>query len=180
MLALLALCPSRRKDFAALEIGKTFRQTKGRWWIALPGRATKMGSPEERPLPEWMNPYIDLYLSEARPVLLKASTAPTDALWISSNTGGPMNAGDVGALITQTTEQTIGVGISPHLFRSADATTAAEAAPDMPHLASALLGHKDAQITEEHYIRASSLNAANRFADVILRKYYRRQAVSET
>ena len=45
-------------------------------------------------------------------------------MWISSNTGESTNAGDVGVLITQTTEQTIGIGISPHLFRTADATTA--------------------------------------------------------
>jgi integrase len=171
MLALLALCPIRRKNFAALKIGKTFRQVKGRWWITLSGRDTKMGSAEERPVAEWMTPYIELYLSEARPVLLKRSIAPTDALWISSNTGGPMNAGDVGVLITQTTEQTIGVRVSPHLFRTADATTAAEARGDLPHLASALLGHRNARITEEHYNRASSFCAASRYVDVVLQRY---------
>jgi integrase len=169
--ALLALCPIRRKNFAALEIGKTFRQVKGRWWITLSGRDTKMGSPEERPIPEWMNEYIDLYLNEARPVLLKSSRLPTDALWISSNTGDPMKAEDVGVLINQTTEQTIGVRISPHLFRTADATVAAEAVPDMPHLASALLGHKHPSVTEEHYNRASSLSAGNRYAALIRQRF---------
>ena len=119
-----------------------------------------MGSPEERPIPEWMNLYIDFYLNEARPVLLKRAKVPTIALWISSNTGEPMNAGDVGVIITQATEQTIGIEMTPHLFRTADATTAAEASGNMPHLASALLGHKHARVTEEHYNRASSLQAA--------------------
>jgi integrase len=172
MIALLALCPIRRKNFASLEIGKTFRQIKGRWWITLSGSDTKMGSPEGRPIPEWMNPYIDLYLNQARPVLLKRAKAPTIALWISSNTGEPMNAGDVGVIITQATERTIGIGISPHLFRAADATTAAEASGNMPHLASALLGHKHARVTEEHYNRASSLRAASRYAEVILQKHF--------
>jgi integrase len=172
MIALLALCPIRRRNFASLEIGKTFRQIKGRWWITLSGSDTKMGSPEERPIPEWMNPYIDLYLNEARPVLLKRAKVPTIALWISSNTGAPMNAGDVGVIITQATEQTIGIGISPHLFRTADAATAAEVRGDMPHLASALLGHKHARVTEEHYNRASSLQAASRYAEVILQKHF--------
>ena len=167
MLALLALYPIRRKNFAALEIGKTFRQVERRWWITLSGRDTKMGSPEERPIAEWMNPYIELYLNEARPVLLKTSELPTDALWISSNTGEAMSAQDVGVLITQTTEQTIGIGISPHLFRTADATTAAEARGDMPHLASALLGHRHPRVTEEHYNRASSLNAGKRYAEIV-------------
>jgi len=80
-----------------------------------------------------------------------------------------MNAGDVGVIITQATEQTIGIGISPHLFRTADATTAAEARGDMPHLASALLGHKHPQITEEHYNRSSSLSASKRYAEIVQR-----------
>jgi len=86
-------------------------------------------------------------------------------VWISSNTGGLMSAGGVGALISQTTEQTIGIRISPHLFRTAGATTAAEATGDMPHLASALLGHKHLRITEEHYNRSSSLAASRRYRD---------------
>jgi integrase len=175
MIALLALCPCRRKNYAALEIGKTFRRIEGRWWITLPGRATKMGSPEERPTPEWMNPYIDLYLSEARPLLLETAGLPTSTLWISSNTGEPMSARDVGVLITNITEQTIGIGVSPHLFRTATATTAAEARGDMPHLASALLSHRHPRVTEEHYNRASSLDAANRYAEVVLRKHYPQQ-----
>jgi integrase len=122
-----------------------------------------------------MNEYIELYLNQARPVLLKTSGLPTDELWISSNTGRPMSARDVGVLITNVTEQTIGIGISPHLFRTADATTAAEARGDVPHLASALLGHKHHPVTEEHYNRASSLDAANRYAEVVLRKHYPQQ-----
>jgi integrase len=171
MLALLALCPIRRKNFAALEIGNTFKQTRGRWWIALPGRSTKMQKPEERPVAEWLNPFIDLYLNEARPVLLDGSL-DIHALWISSKTRQPMRARKVGSLITQITRETIGIGISPHLFRTADATTVAEACGDMPHLASALLGHPNSKITEEHYIRPSSLNAAKEYANIIERRYF--------
>src|ERR1700720_3562291 len=35
MVALLALCPIRRKNFAALEIGRSFVKTRGKWWIVL-------------------------------------------------------------------------------------------------------------------------------------------------
>jgi site-specific recombinase XerD len=172
MLALLALCPMRRKNFATLEIGKTFKQVRGRWWVTLPGRSTKMKKPEERPVAEWLNPFIELYLNEARPVLLDGSQIDTNALWISSKTRQPMTARKVGSLITQITRETIGVGISPHMFRTADATTVAEACGDMPHLASALLGHPNSSITEEHYIRPSSLSAATEYANVIERRYF--------
>jgi integrase len=171
MLVLLALCPIRPKNFANLEIGKTLKHIRGRWWITLPGGSTKMKKPEERPVAEWLNPYIDLYLNEARPALLDGSQIDTNALWISS-TGRPMTVKKVGSLITQITRETIGIGISPHLFRTADATTVAEACGDMPHLASALLGHSNSKITEEHYIRPSSLNAAKEYANIIEHRYF--------
>jgi integrase len=169
MLVLLALCPIRLKNFASLEIGKTFKQIRGRWWIALPGGSTKMKKPEERPVAEWLNPYIDLYLNEARPVLLDGSQNDTNTFWISSKTRQPMTARKVGSLITQVTRETIGVAISPHLFRTADATTVAEACGDMPYLASALLGHPKSNVTEEHYIRPSSLNVGSELAAIVLK-----------
>jgi site-specific recombinase XerD len=129
-----------------------------------------------------LNPYIDLYINDARPVLLDPSKPPTNALWISSHSRQAMKQRDVGKLVSQITKETIGVAISPHLFRTADATTAADARSDMPHLASALLGHKNQQITEEHYNRASSLNAANEYAEIVHRywRHYDKEESSES
>jgi hypothetical protein len=56
MIALLALCPIRLKNFAALEIGRTFTKVDRRWWITLPGAVTKSRRPDERPVPELLNP----------------------------------------------------------------------------------------------------------------------------
>jgi hypothetical protein len=79
LIALLALCPIRLKNFAALEIGQTFKEVHRRWWIALPGISTKSRRPDERPVPELLNRYIDAYLSQSRPVLL-GSRPPTNAV----------------------------------------------------------------------------------------------------
>ena len=50
MLALLAGNPIRRKNFASLEIGQTFRKIEGQWWICVTASATKTKQrPEERP-----------------------------------------------------------------------------------------------------------------------------------
>src|SRR5712691_2695653 len=49
MIALLAFCPIRLKNFAALAIGQTFKEIHGRWWIALPAISTKSHRPDERP-----------------------------------------------------------------------------------------------------------------------------------
>ena len=81
IIALLALCPIRIKNFAALEIGSTFKEVNGSWWIALPGTATKSRRPDERRVPKFLNPFVEAYLNQARPVLLGARST-TNALWI--------------------------------------------------------------------------------------------------
>jgi integrase len=166
MIAVLALCPIRLKNFAALEIGCTFKEIHGRWWIALPGITTKSGRPDERRVPAWLNRYIDLYLGQARPVLL-GSRPPTNALWISSATGRPMTTKNIGILISKITFETLGVDVSPHLFRTAAASTAAAYGGNTPHLASALLNHTDPHVTEEHYNRANSVSASKIYAEII-------------
>jgi integrase len=170
MLALLAANPMRRKNFASLEIGKTFRKIEGQWWICVTASATKTKQrPEERPVATWLNSYIELYLDKARPILLNLSRKGTNKLWISS--GGPMSVRDVGKRITEVTQETLGIAISPHLFRTAGATTAADGESDMPYFASALLGHSHPGIADEHYKRNSSLNAQKDYAHLILTKY---------
>ena len=73
---------------------------------------------------------------------------------------------DLGTLISKITLHTLGIRVSPHLFRTAAATTAATFATDMPHLASAVLGHTDPRVTEQHYIRATSLRAADIYSGI--------------
>jgi integrase len=166
MIALLAFCPIRLKNFSALEIGHTFKKIQGRWWIALPSITTKSHRPEERCVPALLNRYIDEYLNQSRPVLL-GSRPPTNALWISSTRGRPMTTKNLGILVSKITLETLGVDVSPHLFRTAAATTAAAYGGKTPHLASALLNHTDPRVTEEHYNRASSVSASKIYADII-------------
>jgi integrase len=166
MIALLALCPIRLTNFATLEIGQTFKEIQGRWWIALPGINTKSRRPDERPVPALLNRHIDAYLNQSRSALL-GSRPPTNALWISSTTGRPMTTKSIGTLISKITFETLGVDVSPHLFRAAAASTAAAYGGKTPHLASALLNHTDPRVTEEHYNRASSVSAAAAYARII-------------
>ena len=139
----------------------------GSWWIVLPARSTKSRRADERRLPSFMKSYIDDYLSQSRPALLR-SGAPTHAMWLSSVTDAPMRKKSIGVLVSKITLETLGVDVSPHLFRTAAASTAATyGGGGMPHLASALLNHTDPRITEEHYNRATSMNAATTFAQLI-------------
>jgi site-specific recombinase XerD len=164
MMALLGFCPIRPKNFAALEIGTTFKMVHGRWWIDLPAIATKNRRPDKRRVPECLNRYIEIYLTNARPVLLRSGSA-TNALWISIM-GKPISRPGLGNLISKITLKTIGISISPHLFRTAAASTAATYGGNTPHLASALLNHADPRVTEDHYNRASSISASKVYAEI--------------
>jgi site-specific recombinase XerD len=172
MVALLALRPIRLKNFAALEIGRTFREIKGSWWIVLPGGETKSRRPGERRVPDYLNPAIGAYINQHRPLLARSRTSAS-ALWLSSNDGAPMSYAGVARVLSETTRSTIGVDVSPHLFRTAAASTAAVYGGSTPRLASALLHHTDPSVTEEHYNRATSVSAAQTYAEIA--KTYLRQ-----
>jgi site-specific recombinase XerD len=164
MVALLALCPIRPKNFAALEIGATFKAIHGRWWIDLPSITTKNRRPDKRRVPEGLNRYIEIYLTQARPVLLRSGSA-TNALWISKN-GRPISRVGLCEMISKVTFETLGVSISPHLFRTCAASTAATYGGNTPHLASALLNHADPRIADQHYNRSSSISASKVYAEI--------------
>jgi hypothetical protein len=48
IIALLAVCPIRIKNYAALEIGTTFKKEQGSWWITLPYGITKTDTADQR------------------------------------------------------------------------------------------------------------------------------------
>jgi integrase len=179
MIALLALCPIRRKNFAGLSLQESFRREGDTWWIVLGGDDTKSGRPDERPVPQELKEAIALYLTWARPILLgkgeftigEAAGEGGDpflagALWVGEK-GEALSMSGVERAITSTTRLVLGVGLSPHDFRRCAATTAAYRAGTMPNLASALLQHKDRRVTDEHYTRASSLQAGLKFGTLI-------------
>jgi integrase len=170
LIALLAACPVRIKNYAALEIGNTFKEAHGGWWITLPSKSTKMGGAEERPIPDFLYRAIDLYLKRARPILIGSRLA-SNSLWISSRTGQRYTTKNLGTLISKITFETLGVDVSPHLFRTAAATTAALYGGENPHLASALLNHSNSRVTYNHYIRSSTVSAAQKYAEIIRSRY---------
>jgi len=180
MVALLAPCPIRLRNFATLEIGRSFLRTDNEWWIVLDD--TKSGRPDHRPVPHFLRGFIESYLSVYRPVLLyhstcrpderfaaslsAASTESISALWVGQ-LGAPLTYNAVERLITETTRMALGVPVNPHRFRKAAATSAALHSAHSPHLGSALLQHADRRETEENYNRANSLSVVQDFTALI-------------
>ena len=137
-------------------------------------RSSRGGSPPGDPTNggalTFLGPTVDAYLERYRPVLARTGHLAT-ALWLSANDGTSMSYDGVEHTISKTTQSTIGVNVSPHLFRTSAASTSAIYAGATPQLGSAVLSHRDPPVTEEHYNRASSFSAARAYADII-REYY--------
>jgi hypothetical protein len=165
LIVLLALHPIRVKNFASLTIGESFININGHWWIRVPADETKSNRVDQRQVPECVTALVNQYLHKYRSVLNRCNTDER-ALWISSTTGKRITAKNLGTLISKLTLETIGVDVSPHLFRAAGASTAAIYDRKYPHLASALLGHPDPCVTEEHYNQGSSLEAGHTYAAI--------------
>jgi site-specific recombinase XerD len=124
MLALLALHPLRLKNFAALEIGRSFVRIKDRWWIVLTASETKEKRPDERPVVDDLASWIDRYLRIHRPVLAQTEKPPA-SLWLSSKDGASLVYGAVGRIVSKTSLATVGVDVTPHLFRTSAASSCA-------------------------------------------------------
>ena len=166
MVAMLAMHPIRLKNFAALEIGRSLVEIKNSRWIALSAVETKEKRPDERRIDDLLQPALDRFLVKYRPVLA-GSDSPPPLLWLSSNNGTPMSYDGVARAVTETTRLTIGTAVSPHLFRTSIASSAAIHGGTNLHLASALLHHRGSGTTEAHYNRASSLSAAETLRNII-------------
>ena len=166
MIVVLGLSQIRLRNFVELSIGTTFKEVKGHWWICIPGGSTKNKRWIEKRIPNALNHVIGLYLSNARPILLRSSQDDS-SLWVSSRTGRRFTYKNLGTLISKITFQTLGVDVSPHLFRTAAASTAAIKLPQFPYLSSALLGHSDPRVTDEDYKRMTSLSAGKIYAELV-------------
>jgi hypothetical protein len=82
MLALLAQCPIRLKNFAALEIGRSIVKIDDAWWILLTASETKEKRADERPIEDDIGNAIDKYLKCYRPILARGRDN-TNALWLA-------------------------------------------------------------------------------------------------
>jgi integrase len=170
MIALLAVCPIRLKNFAALQLGTSLQQIGDTWWVVVEPEDAKPGRADERPVPAFLVPLIERYLEHYRPLLGRGRLKPdAGAVWISSANGNAMRQSGVERTIRRTTGLSIGIEIGPHMFRTAAGTEAAIRAVGMPGLASALLQHRDPRVTEVHYNKATSHQAAQTYEELLER-----------
>ena len=164
MIALLAFIPIRRKNLAALEIGRHLVREGDSWFVIFPGEETKTGTPIEFRVPELLESYLSVYLEIVRPRMLPR--AHCAALWLNY-AGGALAYAAIGDIITEHSTGRLGFRITLHDVRDAAATTWALSAPDQIGVARDLLAHSDLRTTIRHYNRAKGIEASRAYSLVI-------------
>jgi integrase len=177
MFALAASVPLlRRKNLAALEIGRHLVREGDTWFIIIPREEMKTRKAAESPVPEFLEPYLATYLDIIRPQMVRDPTCA--ALWINSR-GGALAYAKISDIISHHSMTRLGIRITAHDIRDAAATTWAIFKPEQIGVARDLLAHSDVRTTTRYYIRARGIEvsrAHNRLIAAIRRKRHRRSS----
>lgn len=173
IIALLALVPLRRRNLAGLRLDQNLFRVGDSWVIALDANETKTRSALEILWPSELLNALAIYLLTHRPLLSSVtgrwSKPINNALWVSSD-GSPMTEIAIYDRIRKHTNESFGVGVNPHLFRDAAATTLAIEDPAHVRVAAPLLGHRTFTTTERYYQQAKSLEAHRAYVEVLFRE----------
>jgi integrase len=156
MFALTAFFPLRRKNLAALKIGRHLVREGDCWHILIPDEEMKMGASIAGRVPEILEPCLATYIRIIRPQL--ACGTDCDALWLNSK-GRALAYAAIGDIFSSHSKHRIGIRITPHDVRDAAATTWALFAPDKIAVASELLAHTDER-SLGYYNRARGIAAS--------------------
>ncbi len=163
MVAFLAARPVRLQNLCSIRLGKHLRIDGNTAWVTYAAEEIKTRNALDFPWPDELMDHLTTYLTVHRPALL--DTGPMDALWMSRV--GPMSKPGARIAIETSTERTLGIAISPHIFRDCAATTIAFLAPTEVHIIMSILGHSSLRTSQKHYNHATSIMAGNRHQDMI-------------
>ena len=174
MVAFLAVRPVRIENLYSIRLGKHLQIDGNAAWVTYAAEEVKTRDALEFTWPDELMEHLTTYLTIHRPVLL--DTGPSEAFWMSRV--GPLSKSGARIAIETSTEKTVGVAISPHIFRDCAATTIAFLAPTEVHIIMSILGHTSLRTSQKHYNHATSIMAGNRHQDMIanMRRELRKKA----
>jgi integrase len=168
MIALLAACPLRQRNFLGIEIGRHLCKLSAGFVLVFAAEETKNARPLEVPVPALLVPALERYLEHYRPQLLQLQgprdprqpvRLPGTRLWISQ-CGMPFTAAAQQKALARHTKPRFGHIVNAHLFRDCVATSMAHDDPTHIRSIAQLLGHAGFETTERYYITANTLTAA--------------------
>jgi integrase/recombinase XerD len=156
MITLLALRPVRRRNLTGILIGTNLIVETTGYRLYFGAHETKNHAKIEHPLPAWLTPHIERYLTHFRPMFPHATSH--DGLWASCK-GGALCSDAIYDRVAIRTKDALGHSVNLHLFRDCFATTVASEDPENVQIAADMLGHSSLAITERYYIQKNTSKA---------------------
>jgi integrase len=165
LFAVLALRPYRLGTIVSAQLGENVWKDDGRWWTNFAPPRVKNKRELTFPLPAALTPWVERYLAVERVELLNGGE--TQAFWVNWK-GKPLRTRGLEKRIRWCSEKRFGPErtFGPHRFRYGVATVGPEIDPDHPTIGAILLGDSY-RTADEHYNRAETHQASQRFAETI-------------
>jgi integrase len=166
---LLLMAPIRRKNLAAIHIGRHLSWTRGgrrgTVHLVIPGEETKNGEPLEFELSAETTRLLTAYLEDYRPRLTH-----DEAGWLFPGKGnGPKTAGALASQIKRAVYAGTGLEMNAHLFRHLAAKLYLEDHPGGYEVVRRVLGHRSLQTTVNAYCGTETAAATRHFDKTILK-----------
>lgn len=138
----------------------------GPYWLQFPDYDVKNGIDLTYPFSCDVTRFIESYIDEFRPILLRGSNTPL--LF-------PGGKGDGAAKLTTTlseqiaglTDRELGLRITAHQFRHAAAAIILKSEPGNYELVRRILGHRNIQTTTEFYVGLETIESSKQFGALI-------------
>jgi integrase len=177
MIAMLALCPLRRKNFCGIQIGRhLIAHGDGGYVLSFARAETKNHRPLGAKVPDVLLAKLNRYIAHYRPFLcdLTGHRNPDfphrpagSFLWVSK-TGSALSQEVFYKNLRKLTAAHFGRPVNPHLFRDCAATAIAIDLPEQVGIVPGLLGHAGIATSERYYIHAHSTEASRRHQESVL------------
>ena len=166
MITLLALMPMRRRALAGLSLGQSVFVAAERITVALPAELTKNNGPWEADVPMQSLPFLQAYLTKARPLLAARGRGEDRNHWLDRN-GRGLREDYLGRRVAEQTLRVTGIRVPPHLFRDAAATTLMRISPQAACLIRPVLGHSGFGTADRHDLHAQRGEAGRDYARLV-------------
>lgn len=160
---LLIARPVRARAFVAMTVDDHLAVTPDGVDLVFAKKDMKDKQARRFPAPDALVPYLRRYLSIHRPILLQGTE--TSALWISER-GAPLCQDSFQGNLADLTRRVFGQALRPHSFRHIAATSIATYAPEHVGIIKDILGHATLRMAEQHYNRATAVEASVKLQDV--------------
>jgi integrase/recombinase XerD len=156
----------RLKNITQIGLGKHLIQRGGRASLAFSADEMKGRRAAQVTVPDWLMPWLTLYLDQHRLELLGNEPVDHGRLWVSG-TGSPLAEVSLHNAVRRRTKTAFGKPIPPHWFRDAAITTLVIHNPRYARDSRELLDHVSSETAEKHYNQAQALVGVRKYHEVL-------------